>query len=547
MARKSRKNIEITNNEPEIKTAGYIRTAQYIRLSVEDSKNKGNSIENQQLILDDFIAQHPNMRCTDVYIDNGTTGTNFNRPEFQRLTEDIEADKIDCVIVKDLSRLGRNTIDTGFYLDKYFPEHKIRFISVTENFDSAEQKSNDSMLIALKNIINEAYALDIGKKIRTQARQAMRDGQYVAATPCYGYLKDPKDCHKLIVNPETAPIIKMIYDWFVGGMSTNEICLQLVARGIPTPSVYGHNKGYLSSKKVGLGKWNTRTIQRILKDEVYTGKLVQGKSNTIEHKQLPQDKSKWIVVENTHEAIISQELFDKAQARTAEIKAEHAKKPLNPYNENIFKGKIFCGHCGRPLHRNRHIRKTTADRYFFTCLTNTRYERGACESGSIYEDELLSVVLESLKAQAGILIGKKNMLADTISDADITMMQESEIKRLKAFISKNQNFLSSLYENLVNGIITPDEYQEMRKSYGDKISEAVRSIHEIENKKKVLENEHRRYLEMNNTIEKLLDSGKFTKEIVDKLVSRIAIYNGKRVEITFNFENEFESEAATNE
>ncbi len=181
----------------------------------------------------------------------------------------------------------------------------------------------------------------------------MREGQYVAATPCYGYLKDPNDCHKLIVNPETAPIVKIIYEWFVGGMSTNEICLQLVARNIPTPSVYGHMKGYLSSKKVGCGKWNTRTIQRILCQEVYTGKLVQGKTDTVEHNQLPQDKSKWIVVENTHEAIISQELFDKAQARTAEIKAEHAKKPLNPYTENIFRGKIFCGHCGRPLHRNQ--------------------------------------------------------------------------------------------------------------------------------------------------------------------------------------------------
>ncbi len=195
----------------------------------------------------------------------------------------------------------------------------------------------------------------------------------------------------------------------------------------------------------------------------------------------------------------------------------------------------------------RHIRKKTADKYSFTCLTNTRYERGGCDNDIVYEKELLSVVLAALKAQAGVLINKQNMLANALADVNVTSAQDGEIKRLKAFISKNQNFLSSLYENLVNGIITPDEYQEMRKSYGDKISEAVRSIHEIENKKKVLENEHRRYLEMNNTIEKLLDSGKFTKEIVDKLVSRIAIYNGKRVEITFNFENEFESEAAANE
>ena len=313
MARKSRKNQITEENPIVLSTTTYLRTAQYIRLSVEDSNNKGNSIENQNLILDDYIAQHPNMKSVGIYVDNGVSGTTFKRPEFQRLIEDIESDKIDCVIVKDLSRLGRNIIDTGFYIEKFFPEHKIRFIAVNDNIDTDELKSNNSLMICLKNIINEAYALDIGKKIKTQARQAMREGQYVSARPRYGYLKDPNDCHKLIVNPETAPVVKMIFEWFVGGMSTNEIVLQLGTRNIPTPSVYGYNKGYITSKKsVGQGKWNTRTIQDILRQEMYTGKLVQGKTDTVAHKQLPQDKSKWIVVENTHEAIISQELFDKA-------------------------------------------------------------------------------------------------------------------------------------------------------------------------------------------------------------------------------------------
>ena len=163
MARKSRKNIEV-NTAFEAAPKMCIRTAQYIRLSVEDSNNKGNSIENQKLILDDFIARHPSMRCADVYIDNGTTGLNYNRPEFQRLTADIEAGKIDCVIVKDFSRLGRNSIDTGFYIDRYFPEHKVRFISVNDEFDTDEPKTNDRLMLYIKNIINEAYALDIGKK-----------------------------------------------------------------------------------------------------------------------------------------------------------------------------------------------------------------------------------------------------------------------------------------------------------------------------------------------------------------------------------------------
>lgn len=338
MARKSRKNAVI--EQPNIfQIAQFIRTAEYIRLSVEDSNNKGNSIENQKLLLDDFIAHNPNMKLYDTYIDNGATGTNYNRPEFQRMIEDIENGKIDCVIVKDLSRLGRNSIDTGYYIETYFYQKKIRFISVNDDFDTANPKQNDGMMLYLKNIINEAYAMDIGKKIKTQARQAMRDGQYVSARPRYGYLKDPNDCHKLIVNPETAPVVKMIFEWYVDGVSTNEIALKLTAMNILTPSVYGYKKGYITSQKsVGRGQWQTRTVQQILKQELYTGKLVQGKTDTIAKRQLHRDKSEWIVVENTHEAIISQELFDAAQERMHLLKERQDSLTINPYSENIWKG-----------------------------------------------------------------------------------------------------------------------------------------------------------------------------------------------------------------
>lgn len=543
MARKSRKNIAVTN-EPEIKTAVYIRTAQYIRLSVEDSHNKGNSIENQKLILDDYIAQHPNMKPAGTYIDNGISGTTFKRPEFQRMLDDISAGNIDCVIVKDLSRLGRNIIDTGFYIERFFPEHKIRFIAVNDNIDTDNLKSNDSLMICLKNIINEAYALDIGKKIKTQARQAMREGQYVSARPRYGYLKDPNDCHKLIVNPETAPVVKMIFEWFVGGMSTTEICLNLTEKNILTPSIYGYNKGYITSKKsVGQNSWTSRTVRNILEQEIYTGKLVQGKTDTIAHKQTPRDKSEWIIVENTHEAIISQELFDKAQVRLALLKNKHSQKTSTPYTENLFKGKIYCGHCGRALNRHKDCR---SGKYHFCCLTNQRYKRGGCENGIIYENELLQVIMASLKAQASVLIENKNILSTSMQDQTKNTEITAEIKRLKTYISQNQNFLSSLYENLVNGIISPEEYQTMRRDYGDKISDAVKKMHDAENKKKAFEQEYNRYQEMDRALELLFDSGKFTKEIIDKLISKVVIYKGKRVEITYNFENEFESEVQTN-
>ena len=453
MARKSRKNITV--EEPTIKTVNYISVAQYIRLSVEDSNGKGNSIENQKLILDDFIAHNVNMKLYDSYIDNGATGTNFKRPEFQRMIEDIEKGNIDCVIVKDLSRLGRNSIDTGYYIESYFTEKHIRFIAVTDNFDTENPDKNAGMMLHLKNIINEAYAMDISKKIRAQARQAMRDGQYVSARPRYGYLKDPNDCHKLIVNTEVAHVVKQIFEWFVDGMSYNEIALQLNSRHILTPSAYGYKKGYITTaKSIGQDGWQTRTITNILSQQIYTGCLVQGKSQTVAKRQIAvTDRSKWIVVENTHEAIISKELFEKAQERMSELKNKYSQKNINHYTENILKGKIFCGHCGRPLHRQRNTLKKSADRYSFICLTNTRYERGGCNNGSIFEDEILSVIITSLKSQADVLLNKKKLLLYSLSDKNRTEQQKAEIKSLKQYIEKNQNFLGGLYESLVNNII----------------------------------------------------------------------------------------------
>lgn len=540
MARKSRKNVVVV--ETPLRIAEYIRTAEYIRLSVEDSNHKGNSIETQKLILDDYIARNANMRLYDTYIDNGATGTNFNRPDFQRMINDIENGKIDCVIVKDLSRLGRNSIDTGFYIERYFADKNIRFIAVTDNFDTANPDKNAGMMLHLKNIINEAYALDISKKIRTQARQAMRDGQYVSARPRYGYLKDPNDCHKLIINSEVAYIVKQIFEWFVNGMSYNEIALQLNNRKILTPSVYGYQKGYITTKKsVGNGLWQTRTIFNILSEPIYTGSLVQGKSQTVAKKQVKvKDKSKWIVAENTHEAIIGKELFDKAQMRIAELKDNHSQKAIKPYTENILKGKIFCGHCGRGLNRQRQLRRTMADKYAFYCMTNTRYERGGCDNGSIFEEEIISVIITSLKAQANVLVDKKNMLLCSLSDKCRMENDAAEIKSLKRYIEKNQNFLGGLYESLINNIISAEEYQNMRNDYNNKISDAVKKIHDIEIQQQELEKQYNYYCDLSDAADDIIKNNNLTRELVEKLIDKIIVYKGKRVEIIFSFNNEFE-------
>ena len=382
MARKSRKN-NISNENTVSKSNFTVNTAFYIRLSVEDNKNRGNSIEHQQMLLKNFVAVNPEFHVVKTYIDNGKTGTNFERPAFQEMLQDIEAGKIQCVIVKNLSRLGRNYIDTGYYIQSYFPSYKVRFIALNENFDTETEDSNNILLPVL-NMINESYALDTSKKIKEQAARDMKAGKFIGARPPYGYKKLPNDCHKLIVDEETAPVVKQIFQWVLEGVSYDKIAVMLNEAGVMTPSHYMKKQGIISNQNlIGQGYWQTFTIAKIVRSEIYTGDMVQGKSVTIQHKQIKTDKKDWVVVKNTHEAIISKETFEKVQQCRVQ-KAEKSKSQnKTPYIENILKGKIFCQCCERSLHYYRNAKKE----YLFHCITNYRIKKGSCEGVFIKQKE----------------------------------------------------------------------------------------------------------------------------------------------------------------
>ena len=266
MARKSRKHI----TEPVFTSVSpFINTALYIRLSVEDNKKRGNSIETQKMVLEDYLSNKPEFRIYETYIDNGTTGTNFNREGFQRMLSDIETGKIGCVIVKDLSRLGRNSIDSGYYIEQYFPSHNVRFIAVTDQFDSENPDNlHGGIILPLKNMINEAYSIDIGRKIKAQARQDMKEGKFVGGRAPFGYKKDPNDCHKLIVDPVAAPVVQQIFQWAYEKVGLNRIVLMLNEGGYPAPSNYKYSTGEITHENlIGEGFWQTRTVMKILKEE----------------------------------------------------------------------------------------------------------------------------------------------------------------------------------------------------------------------------------------------------------------------------------------
>jgi site-specific DNA recombinase len=540
MARKSRKE---QFQEPAPAMDLTIRAALYIRLSVEDNKSGSISIETQKLILNHFLESKPEIFVYDTYIDNGATGTNFHRSGFQQMLSDIEAGLVNCVIVKDLSRLGRNTIDTGYYIEQYFPSHKVRFIAVTDQYDSAEPDSvHAGIILPLKNMINEAYALDIGKKIKAQQRQAMKDGEFVGARTPYGYLKAPDNCHKLIIDPDAAPVVQQMFRWASEGVGQNAIARRLNEAGIPSAGQYKKQIGQITNDYLaGSGKWQTWTVNKVLRCETYTGDMVQGHSKTIDHKQVRAGADNLVVVRNTHEAIISRELFDRVQARLDAIAEKHKSKEVSAYTPNPLKGKVFCAHCGGSLHRQRNTRKKSEDVYIYHCLSNSRVAADSCLGVTIREDKLMPALLDVLQSALATTFGQYSlMLADEAKQAERRCELSDSLCECRQDIANYRARIRGLYENLVQRVITNEDYFDFKTQYEAKISVLERQASQLEQGIKTLDLQRKRQQSLSHDIEALRNDPTLTAALIDRLIERIEISTDKQISVKFRFQSEFE-------
>ena len=535
MARKSRKN-NISNEITISKSNFTIHTAFYIRLSVEDNKNRGNSIEHQQMLLKNFVAVNPEFQVIKTYIDNGKTGTNFERPAFQEMLQDIETGKIQCVIVKDLSRLGRNYIDTGYYIQSYFPAYHVRFIALNENFDTEKEDSNN-ILFTVLNMINESYAIDASKKVREQAARDRKAGKFIGDKAPYGYKKSPEDCHKLIVDEEAANVVKQIFQWVLEGTSYDKIAILLNEANILTPGFYGKKKGLISSQNlIGQGYWQTFTIAKIVRSEIYTGDMVQGKSVTIQHKQIKTDKKDWIVVKNTHEAIISNETFEKAQQCRIEIDKKSKFKNKIPYTENVLKGKIFCQCCGKNLNRGRKITKTKGEIYYFFCITNWRIKKGNCEGVRINERKLFQKILSLFDEKRNLFLEKEQYLQQQIQSMQKNMvLWKQQQTALEMQMNEKRLYLQALYENLINKVITQTEYKELRKNYQNKIENLLSEVTCLEEIQQCNSQKIEHILKLKKDFQLIQNSG-ITKEFADKFIERVEVSPDNTVTVTFYFD-----------
>jgi len=513
MARKSRKNLENIEVQPKRKT---YNVAAYIRLSVADNGKKGDSLETQQVIINTYIAEHSDMELCDVYIDNGASGQTFERPAFRQMLDDIESGKINCCVVKDLSRLGRNAIDTGYYVEKFFPTNHIRFVAVTDNYDSNDGTSGGIML-SLKNMVNEAYALDVSRKIQATYQLNIRNGYYVGKSPPYGYLISPDDCHKLILDEYSAEIVRKMFEMAAEKQGVSKILNWLNDNAILPPKRYLYSIG-AATENEARGSWNKNYIYSLLKNRIYCGDMVQGKSQKDGGGRKPLPESEWTITQNTHEPIISRELFAKVQAQWKEPKQKLNR--TTPESENPFLQKIFCGHCGYTMFRSR----TSEIQHNFRCPTRSVRDKSGCVLVSINEKVLKEKLLR--------LLQKHNFdYVPCASDND-------ELTAVRAELDKAQHFCRGLYESLILGDITDTEYKQMKSGYESKIAALT------EREKLLLEDNYSRVRAKNKlsqsreSVRDLNCVSDLTAEIIDKLVERIHVYQGKRIAVKFRFAEE---------
>ena len=341
----------------------------------------------------------------------------------------------------DLSRLGRNVIDTGYYIERYFPTQGVRFIAVNDRYDSSSpDNAHDGIIIPLRNMINEAYALDIAKKIKAQQRQAMKDGKYVGGRTPYGYLKAPDDCHQLIVDPVAAEVVKTMFQWAAEGDGLNTIAVRLNEAGVLSPSHYKKRLGEITHENlIGNGNWQTRTVAKILRAGVYAGDLVQGVSKVIDHKQVRASADEWTVVRDTHEAIVSRELFDAVQ-KALDHAAQQAKdREIHSWSPNLLRGKnLLRPTVGTAFTGKNASRKKTPDVYVYHCISNNRIKKGACPGTFIFEKELLDALADMIQEQLDTTLGQYSIGLESLSK------EAEEQKSIQAKITSRKQEIQQL-------------------------------------------------------------------------------------------------------
>lgn len=531
----------------DIKEKKIWSVAVYIRLSQEDSDNgeekrESNSITSQKALLNEFIDENDDLIVYDTYIDDGYTGTDFNRPGFQRVLEDMKKGNINCILVKDLSRLGRNYIEVGNYIEQIFPLFNIRFIALNDSVDSFKNPtSTNTILIPFKNLINDEYCRDTSIKIKSALNGRKKKGEFVGAFASYGYIKSPKDNHKLIIDPESAEIVKKIFEWKVNeGLGNLSICHRLNDMGILSPTGYKRkklNQNYSNAQIIQEDySWSPSTIRNILKNDIYIGNITQGKRRVKSYKihkveKVPEDE--WITVENMHEPIIDKELFDKAQ------KIGKVDTRVQKTGElSMWAGILKCADCGHSMHKKYCKNKNGAVYEYYICGTYRKKSNKLCTKHTLKVEELENAVKEAVKLHIKMLVDVENIL-EVINKLNTKKILNENIENIgktkENEIKKISDLKRCLYEDWKNNDITREEYLEYKEKY-DKDIERIKNI--IINLKEQKENKKEIVTKNNLWIENFKLYKNITeldRDVITELIDYIEVHENNQLTIHFKF------------
>lgn len=515
--------------------------AVYIRLSKEDGNDVSISVIHQKQLIQSYLENsEENFQVVDYYIDDGLTGTDDTRENFQRMIYDIERKKVNCIITKDLSRTFRNYADQGHYLEYYFVLHDIRFISLElPQLDSyLHPETYNSFMVPIQGVVNDNHCRETSIKIREVFKSKRNRGEFIGAFAPYGYQKDKDNKNHLVIDEEVSQVIKDIFQWYLNGMSMRGIAFRLNELGIPNPTLYKKNKGskyHNTNSETNDGLWCGTSVSSILKNEMYIGNMVQGKFRVLSykvHKQIRPSKDEWYIIENTHEPIIEKKEFEKVQellkrnTRTAPIKKE-----VYP-----FSGLVYCADCKKAMHRNKAKTQT-----YYVCRTNKYKSKTACSKHSINEKLLEEIVLKTIQKEIEKVSDLDKIIEQIKQEPSINENEKRISKLLKQKekeITKNKTNLDSVYFDWKQGNITKEQFQRLREKLEKQNQQLEVVIKKLEKEVDTLQNGITKENPYFQQFEKYKNIKELNRNILITLIDKIYIHENKEITIIFRFQEQ---------
>lgn len=515
----------------EISNPKDYHAALYIRLSKED-ENEGpsGSVTNQQSLLHAFVREH-RLDVYDTYIDDGWSGTSFDRPGFQRMLRDIEAGRVNMVITKDLSRLGRDYIMTGHYMERYFPEKRVRYISLLDGVDTGiESSAND--ITPFRAIMNDMYAKDISKKIKSVKHDKQRKGEFIGGKPMYGYRMHPSEKNRIVIDEDAAPVVRRIFAMALAGTSCRQIAVRLNEEGVLSPAAYAGLT--ISCHGPYSGQWSSERITAMLKNETYIGNMVQGRTARISYKTkkcLRRQPQQWVVVEHTHEPLIDPETFRKVQ-----LMVNSRRNTRSRTYDFLLKGLIFCHECGYPLAVMNRRNAAGEDRLFFVCRTYQRFTKaGVCSCHSIKEQTVTEAVIERTREVCEAYLNPERLrpiAAAAVAASGRVDGREEELSALHARIDSMTAHLDRMYMDRLNGLLADVDFERLYRRIKAERTALEEKLRELEAQKKTPVPIEDRAREL---VQQFLHCAFTSRELLVSLIERIELTESKEIIIRFRF------------